>query len=103
MKKKIMALLLACSSAFAFDLGLFTFDTEIGGNFNYTQMKADANGETLKNDKHLTYGAYGRVWLGIAGFMIAPQVKWDYLKTDLKGAGDKILTLHSKICSMVPF
>lgn len=91
MKKKIMALLLACSSAFAFDLGLFTFDTEIGGNFNYTQMKADANGKTLKNDKHLTYGAYGRVWLGIAGFMIAPQVKWDYLKTDLKVAGDKNL------------
>lgn len=88
MKKKIMALLLACSSAFAFELGIFTLDTEIGGNFNYTQMKLSVDGEgTLKNKEKLTYGAYGRVWLGIAGFMIAPQVKWDYLKSNLELTG----------------
>lgn len=62
MKKKIMALLLACSSAFAFDIGLFTLDTEIGGNFNYTKMSLKVDGgEIFKNKDHLTYGAYGRV------------------------------------------
>lgn len=91
MKKKIIAMLMACSSVFAFDLGIFTLDIEAGGLFNYTQVKADANGETLKNTKHLTYGAYGRVWLGAAGFMIAPQVKWDYLKSDLKLTGGQTL------------
>lgn len=88
MKKKIMALLLACSSAFAFDLGLFTLDTEIGGNVSYGQMKLNVEGEgDFKNDKKLTYGAYGRVWLGAVGILIAPQVKWDYIKTDFKVDG----------------
>lgn len=91
MKKKIMALLLACSSVFAIDLGLFTIDIEGGGLFNYTQLKLEAEGETVKNKEHLTYGAYGRLWLGAAGFMIAPQVKWDYLKSDLKVHGDKLV------------
>ena len=92
MKKKIMALLLACSSAFAFDVGLFTLDTEIGGNFNYTKMSLKVDdGEIFKNKDHLTYGAYGRVWLGIAGFMVAPQVKWNYLKSNLEIDGGTAL------------
>lgn len=91
MKRKLIAILLACNCMFAFDLGIFTFDTELGGNVNYTKIQANANGETPKNDKYFTYGAYGRVWLGIAGFMIAPQFKWDYLKTNLKVSGNKSL------------
>lgn len=83
-----MAMLMACSSVFAFDLGIFTIDTELGGNFNYTQMKLSGGGESFKNKEKLTYGAYGRVWLGAAGFMIAPQVKWDYLKSDLEVSKD---------------
>ena len=79
-----MAMLMACSSVFAFDLGIFTIDTELGGNFNYTQMKLNGDGESFKNKEKLTYGAYGRVWLGAAGFMIAPQVKWDYLKSNFE-------------------
>lgn len=92
-----MALLLACSSAFAIDFGIFTLDIEGGGLINYTQMKAEIGGETLKNKENLTYGAYGRVWLGAAGFMIAPQFKWDYLKSDLKVHGDRTrdFTLHN--------
>lgn len=94
-----MALLFMCSSAFAFDIGIFTLDTEIGGNFNYAAMKVKmSEGSTFKNTKHLTYGAYGRIWLGIAGFMIAPQVKWDYLKTTYDvGNG---LNLDSKLQNM---
>lgn len=80
---------MACSSVFAFDLGIFTIDTELGGNINYTQLELDVHNQAdLKNKEKLTYGAYGRLWLGVAGFMIAPQVKWDYLKSDLEvGAG----------------
>lgn len=84
-----MAMLMACSSVFAFDLGIFTIDTELGGNFNYTQMKLSVDQKgTFKNKEKLTYGAYGRVWLGAAGFMIAPQVKWDYLKTNLESGNE---------------
>lgn len=87
-----MAMLMACSSVFAFDLGIFTIDTELGGNFNYTQMKLSVDQEgTFKNKEKLTYGAYGRVWLGAAGFMIAPQVKWDYLKSNLEVEAGKTL------------
>lgn len=92
MKKKILAMLLACSSVFAFDIGVFTIDTEIGGNVNYSQFKLNVDGEgDFKNDKKLTYGAYGRVWLGAMGILVAPQVKWEYLKSDLKVDGDKTL------------
>lgn len=84
MKKKILALLLACSSVFAFDLGIFTIDTEIGGNINYSQFKLKVDNDgTYKNKEKLTYGAYGRVWLGALGILVAPQVKWDYLKSDI--------------------
>lgn len=92
MKKKILALLLACSSVFAFDLGIFTIDTEIGGNINYSQFKLKVDDEgTYKNKEKLTYGAYGRVWLGALGILVAPQVKWDYLKSNLEVSGDKTL------------
>lgn len=86
-----MALLLACSSAFAIDFGIFTLDIEGGALINYAQLKLNVEDEgTFKNQEKLTYGAYGRVWLGAAGFMIAPQVKWDYLKSDFKVSGDKV-------------
>lgn len=87
-----MALLLACSSVFAIDLGLFTLDTEFGGNVSYSKMKLNVDGEgTYSNDKKLTYGAYGRVWLGAMGILVAPQVKWDYINSDIKVNGDKTL------------
>ncbi|RDU68890.1 hypothetical protein CQA62_04595 [Helicobacter cholecystus] len=95
MKQKIIALLLACNCVFAFDLGLFTLDTEIGGNANYTSLKTNIQDKKYKNTKHLNYGAYGRIWLGVAGLMIAPQVKWNYLSTNINTDPETKIKFHN--------
>ena len=84
MKKIILTFGLLFSSVFAIDLGLVLISPEAGATLSYNKANLYAlkNGKTvnLDNKDHFNAGAYARLWIGIAGFMIAPQVKYDYLK-----------------------
>lgn len=80
MKKIILALGLTMSSIFAIDLGILLISPEAGATLSYSQLKSEGESSvTFKNDTSFSPGAYARLWLGVAGFMIAPQVKYDYL------------------------
>lgn len=84
MKKLILALGLFSGSVFAIDLGIMLISPEVGATLSYSKFKGEAStldGRRIdfKNDNAFSPGAYARLWIGVAGFMIAPQVKYDYL------------------------
>ncbi|GAA7257503.1 hypothetical protein HpCK38_15120 [Helicobacter pylori] len=69
--KKILAILVLCSSLF----GELQITPEFGGNIG------------VNNNQNLTYGAYTRVWFGIDKFVFAPQVRAEFTQdyTNIKG------------------
>lgn len=93
--KKILASVTVVATLFAtslsaIDLGLFKISPEIGGSVGYKKtdltlkdvVKANGDVANLIGKDNLVYGAYGRLWLGVFGVMIAPQVKWEQLPLD---------------------
>lgn len=100
MKKIILTLAITFGSAFAIDLGILTIAPEVGATLSYNKSKAtitDNTGKTeiLTNDKTFSPGAYARLWLGVIGIMVAPQVKYDYLGSTF--SGNKELTTKQSI------
>lgn len=59
--KKIICLTLSCFLAW----GQIQITPEIGANVG------------INDEQNLTYGAYGRLWLGVNDFVLAPQVRWE--------------------------
>lgn len=83
MKKIILALGLTASSIFAIDLGIVLISPEVGATLSYNKFNLAASSREenvyFENDSTFGAGAYARLWIGAAGFMIAPHVKYDYL------------------------
>lgn len=106
--KKILASVTVVATLFAtslsaIDLGLFKISPEIGGSVGYkktdlTLKDAVATKGDITNlvgKDNLVYGAYGRLWLGVFGVMIAPQVKWEQLPLDFGELGkEKVSNLQ---------
>lgn len=68
MKKILLSMLLAFSSASAVELAGFTLSPEIGANVGYQDTNSN-----------FTYGGYARVWMGGTHLLVAPQVKYDVI------------------------
>ncbi|RDU59028.1 outer membrane beta-barrel protein [Helicobacter marmotae] len=89
MKKLLLSLLCAMSlstHAFAVSVAGIEISPEIGllaGKTQYKDTTYDANSST-------NYGAFGRIWVGLFDLVIAPQFKYDYIKSS--GAFDKDYT-----------
>lgn len=81
MKKIILALGLFSGSVFAIDLGVLLISPEVGATLSYSKIKGTNTPVHFKNDNTFSPGAYARLWVGVAGLMIAPQVKYDYLRS----------------------
>lgn len=86
MKKTILSLGLASSSVFAINLGVVSISPEIGATVSYTKIGLTPSPQEIKDaanlrvdGSHLSFGAYGRLWLEALGIMITPQVKYDKL------------------------
>lgn len=84
MKKTILALSLATSSAFAINLGVVGLFPEVGATISYAKIGLTPSAQELKSGlkadgSQLNFGGYGRLWLEVLGIMITPQVKYDRL------------------------
>lgn len=86
MKKTILTLGLATSSAFAINLGVVSISPEAGATMSYAKIGVTPGYEEVKNAMSLnvdssrfSLGGYGRVWIEALGISIAPQVKYDRL------------------------
>ncbi|WP_027327031.1 hypothetical protein [Helicobacter pametensis] len=92
MKKIILALGLSLSSIFAIDLGILTISPEVGATLSYSKVKGEIEDKStsFNNDNTFSPGAYARLWLGVAGFMIAPHVKYDYLRSSFVNSKESI-------------
>ncbi|ANV97961.1 hypothetical protein BBW65_03725 [Helicobacter enhydrae] len=88
MKKQwLVALLMSgflASVASAINLGFFVISPELGGSVGYKKgdLIVTQNGHkaSIADKDHLAYGGYARLWLGIGGLMIAPQVTYEELQ-----------------------
>lgn len=67
MKKLILLAPLLCSLSFGIRLGGFELTPEVGAGL----QRVSTNGES-----HYDWSAYGRVWVGVSNFVIAPQFKY---------------------------
>lgn len=67
MKKLILLVPLLCSLGFGIKLGGFELSPEVGAGV----QKVTASGDTRYD-----WSAYGRVWVGVANFVVAPQFKY---------------------------
>lgn len=56
----------------------FEISPEVGLSYGQTTIKTDA--DNARSFKRNNYGAFGRIWLGALDIVIAPQVKFDYIK-----------------------
>lgn len=101
MKKIILALGLTASSIFAIDLGIVLISPEVGATLSYNKLngtaKDDGENSYFKNDSAFGAGAYARLWVGIAGFMIAPHVKYDYLGSTFSSDSQGVKTAKQNI------
>lgn len=67
MKKLFLLTAMFCSLSFGIRLGGFELTPELGAGV----QKVNVNGES-----HYDWSAYGRVWVGVSNFVIAPQFKY---------------------------
>lgn len=67
MKKLFLLTAMLCSLSFGIRLGGFELTPELGAGV----QKVNVNGES-----HYDWSAYGRVWVGVLNFSIAPQFKY---------------------------
>lgn len=67
MKKLFLLTAMLCSLSFGIRLGGFELTPELGAGV----QKVDVNGESRYD-----WSAYGRVWVGVSNFVIAPQFKY---------------------------
>lgn len=94
MKKIILSLGLMFSSIFAIDLGVLLVSPEVGATLSYNKVtflkagKEESDKLSIPSNDSLGTGAYARLWLGFLGLMLAPQVKYDYLKPAFNYEGD---------------
>lgn len=86
MKKTILTLGLATSSAFAINLGIVSISPEAGGTISYAKIGLTPSYEEIKSamnlsvdSSHLNFGGYARIWVEALGISFAPQVKYDRL------------------------
>lgn len=67
MKKLILLIIALCSLCFGVRIGEFELTPEVGAGL----QRVSTNGES-----HYDWSAYGRVWVGISNFVVAPQFKY---------------------------
>lgn len=74
MKKILLGLtFILASSVYAFQVQNFTVAPEVGASLGWN------NFHNVKDPNYIAYGGYGRVWLGGERFLVAPQVKYDFI------------------------